>query len=137
MSYLNTKSNRAYDFFAPYAEEGERIQRIPFPIAVRREPEGSTLVHDCNPQLPEGSTLVHDCNPQLLEFSASGTAGTISVDTQVQAGSLLIVRNEDTVNAQTVGGVTCAKQTVTTLMWDGTGYITLGSTSLASEEDDE
>lgn len=123
MSYLNTKSNRAYDFFAPYAEEGERIQRIPFPIAVRRE--------------PEGSTLVHDCNPQLLEFSASGTAGTISVDTQVQAGSLLIVRNEDTVNAQTVGGVTCAKQTVTTLMWDGTGYITLGSTSLASEEDDE
>ena len=85
----------------------------------------------------EGTNLVHDCNPQLVEFPSGTAAGTITVDTQVQPGSLLIVRNEDGTNAQTVGGATCAKQSVTTLLWDGAGYITIGSTSLAEEEGDE
>ena len=38
MSYLNSKSYRTFDFFAPYTEEGERCQLIPFPIAVNRNP---------------------------------------------------------------------------------------------------
>lgn len=123
MSYINTKSNRTFDFFAPFTEEGDRVQRIPFPIAVKRA--------------VEGTNLVHDCNPQLVEFPSGTAAGTITVDTQVQPGSLLIVRNEDGTNAQTVGGATCAKHSVTTLLWDGAGYITIGSTSLAEEEGDE
>ena len=41
MSYLNSKSGRTFDFTAPYTEEGERCQRIPFPIAVNRKPTDS------------------------------------------------------------------------------------------------
>lgn len=118
MSYINTQSNRTFDFFAPYTEEGERVQRIPFPIAVRRA--------------TDAGSLVHDCNPQLLDLPEGTEEKTVAVETRVQAGSLLIVRNEDPSADCTVGGATCTKQSVTTLLWDGAGYIVLGNTSLES-----
>lgn len=120
MSYINTKSNRSYDFVAPYAEEGERCQRIPFPVAVNRLPEDDTHI-------------THDCNPQLTTFEADAAAGTFEVETQVQAGSLLIVRNESATNAQTIAGATCAAGKVTTLMWDGNGYITVGASTIGEQ----
>lgn len=117
MSYINTKSNRSYDFFAPYAEEGERCQRIPFPIAVNCQPVDDTHIR-------------HECNPQVMAFGADATAGTFEVETQVQAGSLMIVRNEAATNAQTIAGVACKAGSVTTLMWDGNGYISIGESTI-------
>ena len=32
MSYINMKSRRSFDFYAPYNEEGERLVTIPFPV---------------------------------------------------------------------------------------------------------
>ena len=37
MSYINMKSRRSFDFYAPYNEEGERLVTIPFPVAVDRK----------------------------------------------------------------------------------------------------
>lgn len=37
MSYINMKSRRSFDFYAPYNEEGERLVTIPFPVAVDRQ----------------------------------------------------------------------------------------------------
>lgn len=117
MSYINTKSNRSYDFFAPYSEEGERCQRIPFPIAVNCQPEDDTHIK-------------HECNPQVMTFGADATAGTFEVETLVQAGSMMIVRNESASNAQTIAGVACKAGSVTTLMWDGNAYIAVGETTI-------
>lgn len=120
MSYINTKSNRTFDFYAPYTEEGERVQRIPFPVAASRKPVDSTHI-------------THDCNPQLMTFGSDASAGTFTVDTQVQAGSLLIVRNEHASNAQSIGGVSCAANKVTTLLWDGNEYVSIGASAIAGE----
>lgn len=116
MSYINMRSRRSFDFLAPYNEEGERCVTIPFPVAVHRK--------------PEGATLVHDCNPQLVDFAAGTAETTFEVDTKVQAGSLLIVKNES-VNAQTMETAACAAGKVTTLMWDGNAYISIGTSDLA------
>lgn len=116
MSYINMRSRRSFDFTAPYSEEGERCVTIPFPVAVHRT--------------PEGNTLVHDCNPQLVDF-AVGTAETaLEVDTQVQAGSLMIVKNASA-SAQTIETAACAAGKVTTLLWDGNAYISIGTSDLA------
>ena len=118
MSYLNMKSRRNFDFYAPYNEEGERCERIPFPIAIKRE--------------PEGTKLVHDCNPQLVEFAAGTAATTFTVDTQVQPGSMMIVTNRSD-KAQTIGAAVCAATKVTTLMWDGNDYVSLAESAIATE----
>lgn len=116
MSYLNMKSRRSFDFYAPYSEEGERCVSIPFPIAVTRE--------------PDGTKLVHDCNPQIVEFATGTAATTFTVDTQVQAGSLLIIRNASAA-AQTIGAAACAATKVTTLMYDGNAYISIGTSAIS------
>lgn len=116
MSYINMRSRRSFDFSAPYSEEGERCVTIPFPVAVHRK--------------PEGGTLVHDCNPQLVDFAAGTAETTFEVDTQVQAGSLLIVKNASA-SAQTMETAACAAGKVTTLMWDGNAYISIGTSDLA------
>ena len=117
MSYLNTKSNRVFDFMAPYTEEGEKVQRIVFPIAVTRKPEDSTHIK-------------HDCNPQIMDFASGSSAGTFQVDTQVQAGSLMVVINRAASNVQTIGGVACAANKVSTLMWNGLAYFKLGESAI-------
>lgn len=116
MSYINMKSRRSFDFSAPYNEEGERCVTIPFPVAVRRA--------------PDGVKLVHDCNPQLVDFEAGTAETTFELDTLVQAGSLMIVKNAST-NAQTLGSVACAAGKVTTLMYDGNAYISIGTSDIA------
>ena len=109
------KSRRSFDFFAPYTEEGDRCIQIPFPVAVTRN--------------PEGNSLVHDCNPQIVGIAEGTAATTFALDTRVQAGSLLIVRNAST-NAQTIGTVACAASKVTTLMYDGNAYISIGTSAI-------
>ena len=74
MSYINMKSRRSFDFFAPYTEEGDRCVQIPFPVAVTRK--------------TEGKSLVHDCNPQIVDIAAETAATTFELDTRVQAGSI-------------------------------------------------
>ena len=116
MSYLNMKSRRSFDFVAPYTEEGDRCVQIPFPVAVTRK--------------PEGKDLVHDCNPQIVDIDAGTAATTYNVDIRVQAGSLLITRNASA-NAQTIGVVACAASKVTTLMYDGNAYISIGTSDIS------
>lgn len=118
MSYLNTKSGRTFDFVAPYTEEGERCQRIPFPIAVNRKPVDS-------------GNITHDCNPQVMTFDSNASAGTFTVKTLVQAGSILIVNNEHASNKQTVGGVECAANDSTVLMWTGKKYVRISEAPAA------
>ena len=115
MSYINMKSRRSFDFYAPYNEEGERLVTIPFPVAVERKAEETGIEHDANP---------------ALVTVAPSTTGTIEVETKVQAGSLLIIRNEGTAVA-TVGGANCAASKVTTLMWDGNAYAELCVSEIA------
>lgn len=93
------KSRRSFDFYAPYNEEGERLVTIPFPVAVERKVEGTGIVHDANPALVTVTPASEE---------------TIDVETKVQAGSLLIIRNEGT-GVATVGGANCAASKVTTL----------------------
>lgn len=114
MSWINMKSRRSFDFAAPYNEEGERVVTIPFPIAVNREVTDTGIVHDANP-------AVVTVSPAAAE--------TIEVETKVQAGSLLIIRNEGTAKV-TIGDVDCDAPGVTTLMWDGNGYFKMGNTAI-------
>lgn len=109
------KSRRSFDFFAPYTEEGDRCVQIPFPVAVTRK--------------AEGKSLVHDCNPQIVDVAAETAATTFELDTRVQAGSLLVIRNASA-NAQTIGKVACAASKVTTLMYDGNAYISIGTSTI-------
>ncbi len=115
MSYINMKSRRSFDFFAPYNEEGERCVTTVFPIAIKREVVDNKLVHDCNPTLAEVN---------------SATEITVEVETTVQPGTMLILTNRGAGKA-TVKGVECAGKTVTTLMWDGNGYIKLGASAIS------
>lgn len=115
MSYINMKSRRSFDFYAPYNEEGERIVMVPFPIAVKREVSETGIMHDANP---------------AMITVAPTAAETIDVETKVQAGSLLIIRNEGTA-VSTVGGVNCAASKVTTLMWDGNAYVELANSAIS------
>ena len=115
MSYINMKSRRSFDFYAPYTEEGERGVTIPFPVAVKREVSDTGIVHDANP---------------ALVTVAPTAEKTIDVETLVQPGSLLIVRNEGTAVA-TVGTANCAASKVTTLMWDGNAYVELANSTIA------
>lgn len=116
MSWINMKARRSYDFVAPYTEEGERCETVVFPIAVKRS--------------VENSKIVHDCNPQIVEIASDAAEATISVDTMVQAGSLMIVHNASA-KAQTFESVACAAGKVTTLMFDGNGYISIGTTDIS------
>ena len=118
MSYLNSKSGRTFDFVAPYTEEGERCQRIPFPIAVNRKPA-------------DASHITHDANPQVMTFDSEASAGTYTVTTEVQPGGLLIVINEHASNKQTVGGVECAANDSTVLMWTGKKYVRISEAPAA------
>ncbi len=115
MSYINMGSRRSFDFYAPYNEEGERVITIPFPVAVKREVSEAGIVHDANPALVEVAPTAEK---------------TIDVETKVQAGSLMIVRNGGTAVA-TVGGANCAASKVTTLMWDGNAYVELATSSIS------
>lgn len=115
MSYMNMKSRRSFNFYAPYNEEGERVVTIPFPVAVNREVTETGIVHDANP---------------ALVTVAPTAEKTIDVETVVQPGSLLIVRNEGTAVA-TVGGTNCAASKVTTLMWDGNAYAELANSAIS------
>jgi hypothetical protein len=114
MSYLNTKTGRSYDFFAPEAYEGERLTRIPFPIPVKREVDA-------------GGEVTHDASPALVSVAPTAAALTVNVTTDVQPGSLMIVTNAGS-KVATVGGAACAAGEVTTLLYDGNGYLALGST---------
>lgn len=68
--------------------------------------------------------------PQIVDIAAGTAATTFTLDTQVQAGSLLIVKN-GSVNAQTIGEVACAASKVTTLMYDGNAYISIGTSDIS------
>lgn len=114
MSYINMKSRRSFDFYAPYNEEGERVVTVPFPVAVNREVTETGIVHDANPALVEVAPVAED---------------TIDVETKVQAGSLLIVKNTGAAVAS-VGGANCAASKVTTLMWDGNAYVELAVSAI-------
>ena len=109
------KSRRSFDFYAPYNEEGERVVTIPFPVAVNREVTDTGVVHDANPALVT-------VNPSAAE--------TIEVETKVQPGSLLIIRNEGA-DVATVGGVPCDPDEVTSLMWDGNAYVKFAASEIA------
>lgn len=114
MSWINMKSRRSFDFYAPYNEEGERVVAIPFPVAVNRE--------------VSETGIVHDANPELVTVTPAAAEG-IDVETKVQAGSLLIVRNEG-VGVATVGDIDCAPAEVTSLMWDGNAYVKLAASTI-------
>ncbi|WP_042373051.1 hypothetical protein [Bacteroides neonati] len=115
MSHINMKSRRSFDFFAPYNEEGERCVTTVFPIAIKRGVVDNKLAHDCSPTLAEVN---------------SATSITVQVETTVQPGTMLILSNRGA-GAATVKGVECAGKKVTTLMWDGNGYIKLGETAIS------
>lgn len=115
MSYINTKSRRSFDFYAPYNEEGERVVRIPFPVAVNREVTDNGITHDVNP---------------ALVTVKPASAETIEVETLVQPGSLMIVRNEGAEIAK-IGGADCEGGKVSTLLFDGNGYVKLASSDIA------
>lgn len=115
MSYINMKSRRSFDFSAPYSEEGGRCITVVFPVAIKRDIVDNKLVHDCSPTLAEVN---------------SAEAVAVGVETTVQPGAMLIITNRGT-GAATVGGVECAGSYVTTLMWDGNGYLKLGATQIA------
>jgi hypothetical protein len=123
MSWFHNKSGQSFDFTAPfdknfqvpYEGEGKRCVLIPFPVAVARE-------------VDDGNEVVHDVNPALVEV-APASAVTINVDTRVQPGSQMIVKNTGSV-AATVGGASCAAGKVTTLLYDGNGYIALGASEI-------
>lgn len=114
MSWINMRSRRSFDFTAPYNEEGDRCITVPFPVAITRE-------------VMEGK-IVHDANPTLVENEVKAEA-VIQVETQVQAGTMLIFKNIGTA-AATIGEVECAGGYVTTLMYDGNGYIKIGTTEI-------
>lgn len=114
MSYLNSKSYRTYDFFAPYSEKGDKVTRIPFPVAIDREPVDST-------------NITHDCSPQVMTFGSDASAGTYSVKTEVQPGSILIINNEHSSNAQTVADISCKANDSTVLMWTGKKYVQIST----------
>ena len=114
MSWINMKSRRSFNFSAPYNEEGERVVTIPFPVAVKRQVEGNVVIHDANPVLTSVSP-------------ASATA--IDVETKVQAGSVLIVKNTGSA-AATLKGVACAAGKVTTLLYDGNAYVSIGASAI-------
>lgn len=115
MSYVNMKSRRSFDFYAPYNEEGERLVTIPFPVAVERKVEETGIVHDANPALVTVTPASEE---------------TINVETKVQAGSLLIIRNEGT-GVATVGGANCEASKVTTLIWDGNAYVEIATSDIS------
>lgn len=108
------RSRRSFDFSAPYNEEGERCVTTVFPIAIKREVVDKKLVHDCNPTLAEVN---------------NAEAVAIEVETTVQPGTMLILTNRGAGEA-TVEGVECAGDYVTTLMWDGNGYVKLGASAI-------
>ena len=112
MSCINTRSNRGAQFYMPYSEEGKKLTLIPVPVAIKRE--------------PAGGKLVHECNPQLLVFTDDAKAGAIAVEQHdnLQPGSMLIVETGNA--AQTVAGVECAVNSTTVLVWTGKAYLTLG-----------
>ena len=114
MSYINMKSRRSFDFYAPYNEEGDRVVTVPFPVAVKRDATDTGITHDANPALVE---------------VAPAEVATIDVETLVQPGSLMIVKNTGAAVA-TVGGANCAASKVTTLMWDGNAYVELASSDI-------
>lgn len=115
MSYINMQSRRSFDFYAPYNEEGERVVTIPFPVAVKREVSETGIVHDANP---------------ALVTVAPTAEKTIDVETLVQPGAFLIIRNEGTAVA-TIGTANCPALKVTTLMWDGNAYVELANSTIA------
>ncbi len=112
MSYLNTKSNRTANFYLPYSETGKKVTEIPFPVAIRRE--------------PENGKLEHECNPQLLVFADEAETGAVTVtqNGNLQPGATLIIHTGNA--AQTVAGVECAAGGDTVLVWTGTAYLRLG-----------
>lgn len=114
MSYINMKSRRSFDFYAPYNEEGERVVNIPFPVAVKREVAEQGVTHDANPALVEVAPAAEE---------------NIEVETLVQPGSLMIVKNTGSAVA-VVGGANCAASKVTTLMFDGNAYVELANSDI-------
>lgn len=94
---------------------GERLVTIPFPVAVERKVEETGIVHDANPALVTVTPASEE---------------TINVETKVQAGSLLIIRNEGT-GVATVGGANCAASKVTTLIWDGNAYVEIATSDIS------
>lgn len=114
MSYINMKSRRSFDFYAPYNEEGERVVTIPFPVAAQREVTETGVVHNANP---------------ALVAVAPAAEVTVDVETLVQPGSLMIVTNTGAAVA-TVGGANCAASKVTSLMWDGNAYVELATSPI-------
>ena len=108
-------TRRSYGFFAPESLEGERVVETVFPVAVTRE-------------VVDGE-VVHDCAPALVNV-APAEALAITVETKVQPGTMMIVKNTG-VAAATVSGVACAGDYVTTIMWDGNAYVEVAKSAIA------
>lgn len=115
MNWINMITRRSYGFFAPESLEGDRVVETVFPIAVTRE-------------VVDGE-VVHDCAPTLVSVAPAG-ALAVTVETKVQPGTMMIVKNTGA-GAATVGGVACAGSYVTTIMWDGNAYVEVAKSAIA------
>lgn len=115
MNWINMITRRSYGFFAPESLEGDRVVETVFPIAVTRE-------------VVDGE-VVHDCAPTLVSVAPAG-ALAVTVETKVQPGTMMIVKNTGA-GAATVGGVACAGDYVTTIMWDGNAYVEVAKSTIA------
>lgn len=119
MSYLDLTTYKSYNFVAPRNPNDPDITLVPFPVA---------SVKTLDPAAPVAAI---DGNPTVLDTGGLTADATLTpeVSPAVQPGSLVIVRNGSAFVA-TLGGVDCAAGTVTTLLYDGNGYIELGSTTI-------
>lgn len=115
--WLNNQTGKSYNFSAPTNERDKQINEIPFPIAT--------------PAIIEGNVLHHCGNPTTAKIEPTEPV-TYSVEMAegVQPGSLLIIENGGAATA-TVGGVACVEAKVTTLLFDGNGFISLGTSDKA------
>lgn len=113
--YINNETLKSYNFVAPANDTDAAINEIPFPVATAAIVEGQTVRHVGNP-----TTLRIDPTAALTY--------TVEIGPGVQPGTCLIVENTGTA-AATVGGVPCANRKTTTLLYDGNGFIALGTTA--------
>lgn len=115
--WLNNQTGKSYNFSAPTNENDKQINEIPFPIAT--------------PAVIDGNTLKHCGNPTIAKVEPTAAVTyTVEVAEGIQPGSMVIVENGGTA-AATVNGVTCAAAKITTLLFDGNSFISLGTTDKA------
>lgn len=113
--YINNDTSKSYNFVAPANPGDPAVSEIPFPVAT--------------PAIVEGQTVRHVGNPSVFKTEpAAAITYSVEIGAGVQPGACLMVDNTGTA-AATVGGAECAPGKVTTLLYDGNGFVTLGTTT--------